>query len=188
MHDEALIVLPEVLAATGIQEALLVGHSDGGSIALIHAGCPGGTRVRALVLEAPHVFCEEVSVRSIAAAAERFREGDLRRLLERHHGPNVDVAFWGWNRAWLDPAFREWNIEEFLPGIGVPVLLVQGEDDEYGTLRQLDAIEAGCRGPVERLVLPKCGHSPHKDVPEQTLAAAADFLSRALRRGPRRRP
>jgi pimeloyl-ACP methyl ester carboxylesterase len=176
MHDEALLVLPEVLEAAGVREAILVGHSDGGSIALIHAGSGQGTRVRALILEAPHVFCEEVSVRSIAAAGERYRQGDLRRALERHHGANVDVAFWGWNRAWLDPAFRAWNIEEYLPGVRVPVLVIQGDRDEYGTLKQLDAIAAGCRGPVERLVLPDCGHSPHREQPETTLAAMASFL------------
>lgn len=183
MHEEALVVLPEVLAAAGVKEAVLFGHSDGGSIALIHAGSRGATPVRALVLEAPHVFCEELSVRSIAAAAERFRRGGLRRALERHHGTNVEAAFWGWNRAWLDPAFRDWTIEEFLPGVEVPTLVIQGQDDEYGTLRQLDAIGAGCRGPVERLVLADCGHSPHRDQPGRTLAASAEFIGRALRRG-----
>lgn len=180
MHDEALQVLPEVLATTGVRAAVLVGHSDGGSIALIHAGSGGGGLVRALVLEAPHVFCEERSVRSIAAAAERFRQGDLRRALERHHGANVDVAFWGWNRAWLDPGFRDWNIEEYLPGVRVPVLVVQGEDDEYGTLRQLEAIEGGCASPVERLVLPACGHSPHREQEAPTLVAMSGFLRHVL--------
>jgi pimeloyl-ACP methyl ester carboxylesterase len=180
MHDEALSVLPEVLDAVGVRDAVLVGHSDGGSIALIHAGSEKGVRVRGLVLEAPHVFCEGISVRSIAAAAERYRQGDLRRALERHHGPNVDVAFWGWNRAWLDPGFQEWNLEEYLPGVKVPVLVIQGDRDEYGTLKQLDAIEAGCAGPVERLVLPDCGHSPHRDQPDETLSAMLDFVRRRL--------
>jgi pimeloyl-ACP methyl ester carboxylesterase len=191
MHDEALRVLPEVMGVLSVRDAILVGHSDGGSIALIHAGSSdasearGGSavadsgRVRALVLEAPHVFTEDMGLRSIAAAADRYRQSDLRRGLMRHH-TNVDVAFWGWNRAWLDPGFREWNIEEYLPGVRVPVLVIQGEDDEYGTLRQLDAIEAGCRGPVERLVLPECGHSPHRDQPERTLDAMASFVRRAI--------
>jgi pimeloyl-ACP methyl ester carboxylesterase len=178
MHDEALIVLPAVLDAAGVRDAVLVGHSDGGSIALIHAGSEEGTRVRGLVLEAPHVFCEEISVHSIAAAAEKYRQGDLRRALERHHGPNVDVAFWGWNRAWLDPGFREWNLEEYLSGVHVPVLVIQGDRDEYGTLTQLDAIEKGCGGPVERLVLPDCGHSPHRDHPAATLSAMLAFVRR----------
>jgi len=178
MHDEALLVLPEVLDAAGVRDAVLVGHSDGGSIALIHAGSGKGTRVRALVLEAPHVFCEDISVSSIAAAAEKYRQGDLRRALERHHGANVDVAFWGWNRAWLDPAFRDWNLEEYLPGVKVPVLVIQGDRDEYGTLMQLDAIAAGCGGPVECLVLSDCGHTPHRDQPDRTLATMAAFLHR----------
>jgi pimeloyl-ACP methyl ester carboxylesterase len=126
------------------------------------------------------VFCEERSVRSIAAAAERYRQGDLRRALERHHGANVDVAFWGWNRAWLDPDFRAWSIEEYLPGVRVPVLVIQGEDDEYGTLRQVDAIESGCAGPVERLLLPACGHSPHREQEAPTLAAMTNFVRRAV--------
>lgn len=178
MHEEALVVLPAVLDAAGVREAVLVGHSDGGSIALIHAGGGSTERVRALLLEAPHVFCEERSVRSIAEAAQRYRQGDLRRALERHHGTNVDVAFWGWNGAWLDPGFRDWNIETHLRGVRVPVLVVQGDRDEYGTLRQLDAIEAGCAGPVERLVLDDCGHSPHRDQPEAVLSAMVAFLRR----------
>ena len=131
MHDEAA-VLEEVMDRTLVREAVLVAHSDGGSIAIIHAGSHPPARVRALVLLAPHVFVEEISVRSIAAAAETFRGGDFRRALERHHGANVDGAFWGWNGVWLDPAFRSWNIEEFLPRIRQPVLVIQGADDPYG--------------------------------------------------------
>lgn len=176
MHDEALLVLPEVLEAVGVREAVLVGHSDGGSIALIHAGGAPTARVRGLLLEAPHVFCEDLSVRSIARAAEKYREGDLRRALERHHGDNVDIAFWGWNRVWLDPDFRAWNIEEYLGRVRCPVLVIQGADDEYGTVAQIDAIEAGCGGPVSRLILPDCGHSPHRDQPDATLGAMASFV------------
>jgi pimeloyl-ACP methyl ester carboxylesterase len=183
MHDEALRVLPQVLDAAGIRSAVLVGHSDGGSIALIHAGGVRDPRVCGLLLEAPHVFCEEVCVRSIEAAAERYTEGPLRAALERHHGSNVDVAFWGWNRVWRDPAFRSWNIEEYLAGIEVPVLVVQGETDEYGTLAHVEAIERGCAGPVQRLVLPGCGHAPHRDQPDATLAAMTAFVRRM---GPRR--
>jgi pimeloyl-ACP methyl ester carboxylesterase len=180
MHDEARRVLPAVLDAAGVRDAVLVGHSDGGSIALIHAGGAAGTRVRALLLEAPHVFCEEISVASIAAAAERFRQGELRRALERHHGANVEVAFWGWNHVWLDPGFRDWNIEDCLPGVRVPVLVIQGDQDEYGTAAQVDAIERGCGGPVERLLLQGCGHAPHRDRPGACLDAMAGFVSRAL--------
>jgi pimeloyl-ACP methyl ester carboxylesterase len=184
MHDEALLVLPEVLKAVGIREAILVGHSDGGSIALIHAGGVPATKVQALILEAPHVFAEDLSVRSIALAAESYRQGDLRARLERHHGANVDVAFWGWNRAWLDPGFRSWNIEEYLPRVQCPVLVIQGEDDEYGTLAQIAGIKAGCGGPVLRLVLPGCGHSPHRAQPDGTLLAMANFVGGVLRTAP----
>jgi pimeloyl-ACP methyl ester carboxylesterase len=183
MHDEALLVLPEVLHAVGVREPILTGHSDGGSIALIHAGGVPGAKVRALVLEAPHAFVEDLSVRSITLAAEKYQQGDLRRALERHHGANVDMAFWGWNRAWLDPGFRSWNIEEYLPGVRCPVLVIQGEDDEYGTLAQIDAVEAGCLGPVRRHVLAGCGHSPHREQPDATLLAMADFV-RGLRGAP----
>jgi pimeloyl-ACP methyl ester carboxylesterase len=176
MHDEALVALPEVLASVGVREPIFVGHSDGGSIALIHAGGVPATAIPALILEAPHVFVEDLSVHSIARARESYEHGDLRRALERHHGANVDVAFWGWNRAWLDPGFRSWNIEEYLPGVRCPVLVIQGEDDEYGTLAQIDAIESGCGGPVRRLVLPDCGHSPHRAQPETTLQAMAGFV------------
>jgi pimeloyl-ACP methyl ester carboxylesterase len=181
MHDEALVTLPQVLDAAGVREAVLVGHSDGGSIALVFAGSglPAAARVRALVLEAPHVFVEDVSVTSIAAAAEAYRKTALRERLQRQHGDNVDGAFWGWNRAWLDPAFRAWNIEEYLPRVRVPSLVVQGEDDVYGTLSQVDAIERRSGGPVSRLVLPGCGHAPHRDQPEATLAAMVAFLSQA---------
>jgi pimeloyl-ACP methyl ester carboxylesterase len=182
MHDEAE-ALPAVLAAAGVRDALLVGHSDGASIALVHAGSGRAPRVRALLLEAPHVFCEDETVRSIAAATERYEAGDLRRALERHHGANVDVAFHGWSRAWLDPGFRAFDLTGLLPRVEAPTLLVQGEQDEYGTLRQLDAIERGCRGPVRRLVLADCGHSPHRDQPEATLAAMTAFV-REVRAGP----
>jgi len=178
MHDEALASLPEVLDAAGVRRAILLGHSDGASIALIFAGSglPAAQRVLGLVLEAPHVFVEDVSVQSIAAAAEAYRATDLRARLSRQHGDNVDGAFRGWNGAWLDPGFRAWNIEEYLPRVKVPSLVIQGEDDPYGTLAQVDAIETRSGGPVSRLVLPSCGHAPHKDQPEATIEAVARFV------------
>jgi pimeloyl-ACP methyl ester carboxylesterase len=176
MHDEGRVALPALLAAEGVTEAILIGHSDGASIALIHAGSQPAVAVRGLVLLAPHVFCEEVSVRSIAAADLAFREGDLARRLERHHGPNTTCAFRGWCDAWLDPAFLRWNIEEFLPAITAPLLLIQGAGDEYGTRRQIEAIEAGVRGPVETLILAPCGHSPQRDQPAATLDAITRFV------------
>jgi len=177
MHDEARTALPALLAAAGISDAILVGHSDGASIALIYAGEQGGC-LRALVLEAPHVFVEEVSVISIARARESYRAGPLRERLARHHGDNVDGAFYGWADSWLDPGFRSWNIEEFLPAIKVPILLIQGEDDEYGTLAQIERIERQVAAPVERCILAQCGHAPHRDQPAATLAAMAAFINK----------
>jgi pimeloyl-ACP methyl ester carboxylesterase len=177
MHDEAR-VLSEVLDAAAIEETVLAGHSDGGSIALIHAGRDDArSRVKALVLFAPHVFVEDVSVESIAKAKDAYAHGDLRARLEKHHGKNVDCAFWGWNRAWLDPEFRKWNIEEYVPHVRAPVTVVQGEADSYGTVAQVDAIERGlARGhapPFTRVMLAGCGHAPHRERPEETLAAVA---------------
>ncbi len=181
MHEEARL-LPQLLDDAKIREAILVGHSDGGSIALLHAATRD-PRVRGLALEAPHVFCEDVSVASIAAAKRAFEGGDLRARLARYQGDNVDVAFRGWNDAWLDPGFRAWNLEACLPAIDVPVLVVQGADDVYGTLAQVDAIERGLRAPFTRCVLSECGHSPHKDQRDKTLAAIVGLARAALKGG-----
>ena len=168
MHDEAA-ALPALLAAHGITRPILVGHSDGASIAIIAAG--SGLAVQALVLIAPHVFVEDVSVESIAKAADAYRTTDLREKLARHHA-DVDGAFWGWNRAWLDPGFRAWNLETFLPRISAPSLVVQGAADEYGTLAQVDAIARQLAGPCEQLIVPGAGHAPHRTagVPAQIAA------------------
>ena len=180
MHREGLDVLPEVLEAAGVRDAILVGHSDGASISLVHAGSGSAPRVRGVIVEAPHVFVEEVSVASIARIGEAYRSTELPGKLARYHGDNTECAFRGWNEVWLDPEFRAWNIEEYLPRITVPVLVVQGEDDEYGTLAQVEAIRRQAGGPVETLVLPECGHSPHRDQPERTLEAMARFVRRRL--------
>ncbi|KAA3628361.1 MAG: alpha/beta hydrolase [Proteobacteria bacterium] len=177
MHIEGLEVVSKVLDAAGIGEAVLVGHSDGGSIALVNAGAVHDRRVTGLVLLAPHVFNEAVCVESIRKVKIAYETTELRDKLARLHGDNVDCAFWGWNHAWLDPDFMQWNIEEYLPGVKVPILAIQGEDDEYGTLAQLDAIERQVNGPTERLVLPDCGHSPHRDQPEATLEAITGFVN-----------
>lgn len=177
MHEEARQALPAVLDAAEVERAVLVGHSDGGSIALIHAAVERTGPVQGVIAEAPHVFVEDVTLESIRRAAEAYMSGDLRRRLERYHGANVDIAFWGWNRVWLDPAFRGWSIQSLLPCIRVPVLVVQGEDDPYGTLSQLEAIESASGGPVEALVLPDCGHAPHAEAPRETLAAMTRFVA-----------
>ncbi len=182
MHHEALVVLPELLRALGVAAPILVGQSDGASIAIIAAGS-GTVNARALVLLAPHVFVEDETVTGIEAARHTYEMTDLPARLARRHR-DADATFWGWNDIWLDPAFRSWNITDFLPDVRCPVLCVQGADDEYGTLAQLDAIEAGVEGPVERVVLANCGHSPHLEQPEATLDAAAATISRASRHAP----
>ncbi len=175
MHDEALVPLPELLDALAVSRPVLVGHSDGASIALVHAAA-SGRPVAGLVLMAPHVIVEDLSVRSIAAAKVAYETTDLRSKLARYHA-DVDGAFWGWNRIWLDPAFRRWDIQEYLPRVRCPVLAIQGEDDEYGTMEQVERIRAAVPG-AEVLKLARCGHSPHRDQPDATLAAIARFVER----------
>ena len=176
MHDEALVALPRLLDHLGVERPILIGHSDGASIALIHAGA-GKWPVRGLVLMAPHVFVEEVTVTSIAAAKVTFETTDLATKLGRYHDDAVST-FWGWNDIWLHPDFRYWNIEEYLPGITSPVLLIQGEDDQYGTKAQVDAIAGQVAGPAEVLMLPRCAHSPHVDQREATVGAIAEFVEK----------
>jgi pimeloyl-ACP methyl ester carboxylesterase len=175
MQHEGRVVLPALLAACAVDDAILVGHSDGGSIALVAASLDRARRIRALVLEAAHVFCEDLSVASITAAREAYLHGDLRARLARHHD-DVDGAFWGWNRAWLDPDFRRWNLEEYLPGVSVPALVLQGADDPYGTPAQVEAIARGVRGPVHKVMLPGCGHAPHREHEAETLKVMAQFI------------
>jgi pimeloyl-ACP methyl ester carboxylesterase len=180
MHDEAKI-LPEVLAQMKIRESILVGHSDGASIALIYAGSRLAAGLQGLILEAPHVFTEPHGLASIARIGEVYRDSDLRDRLSRHHGANVDVAFRGWNDVWLHPDFRAWNIEEYLAGVNVPIFILQGEEDEYGTWKQVEAIERQAGGPVAAIALADCGHSPHREQPERTLQAMAEFVERLVR-------
>jgi pimeloyl-ACP methyl ester carboxylesterase len=177
MHDEAAL-LPAVLAAAGVSDHVLVGHSDGASIALIAAG-RGDDAPRAIVAIAPHVIVEDVSVASIAAAADAYRTGGLRDKLARHHA-DVDGAFWGWNRAWLDPEFRNWDLRAFLPRVTAPILVVQGDRDEYGTAAQVDAIAAGAGGPVEVAWIAGAGHAPFRDAPDLVHERIARFITTVL--------
>jgi pimeloyl-ACP methyl ester carboxylesterase len=170
-HEEALDVLPEVLRRLDAEEPILVGHSDGASIALVHAGA---YPVRALVLLAPHVVVEEVTLVAIRETRDRFETTDLPARLARHHRA-PEITFRNWCDVWLDPAFRDWTLDEDAERVTCPVLLIQGADDRYGTLEQLDRIESRVRGPVRRLVVPG-GHGPHLEAPEPVLREIARFV------------
>jgi pimeloyl-ACP methyl ester carboxylesterase len=180
MHVEALEVLPRVLEAIGFRRGLLVGHSDGGSIAAIYAGRVQDHRVRGVVLIAPHFVVEDISVRSIAEIKQVYETTELREKLGRWH-QDVDNAFYGWNAAWLDQKFRDWDISDYLAYIRVPLQIVQGADDHYGTLRQIEIAQHECYCPVEATVIPGAGHSPQREAPEPTLRLIADFSNRVLR-------
>ena len=172
MHDEALTALPALLDEHHITNPILIGHSDGASIAIIFAATHPARR---LVLLAPHVFVEACTIASIERMRELYRTTSLRERLAKHHR-DVDEAFYGWNDVWLDPGFRGWNIEAYLPRITCPMLVIQGEDDEYGSARQVEAVAAHAGGRVETLMLPRCGHAPHRDQRELALDRIAGFI------------
>jgi pimeloyl-ACP methyl ester carboxylesterase len=176
MHHEGIYVLPLLLDAFSIDKVVLFGHSDGASIALIFAGSRQDERLLGLILLAPHVFNEEKCVESIALARQFYKTGQLREQLMKYHGSNVDGAFWGWNKAWLDPGFWFWNLEEYLATINVPLLIIQGEDDEYGTSAQVEAIrdQVSTQTTVELLL--GCKHSPHRDQPQAVLELSEQFV------------
>ncbi len=176
MHHEGQVVLSQVLDAAGIDKAILIGHSDGGSISLIHAGNDKTDRICAVITLAAHVFNEDICVESIKAAKVAYEEGDLRARLKKYHGENVDNAFRGWNDVWLHRDFRKWNIEGFLPDINVPVLVVQGINDPYGTQAQIEAIVTGVGSGVEKHIIPDCGHSPHLEQGQITREIIASFI------------
>jgi len=183
MHHEAMVVLPQVLEAFDIRSAVLVGHSDGGSIAIIHAGSERADRVKGLILMAPHVFVEPLSIESIRQAAKLYRTTDLPEKLSRYHGRCVDSTFWGWNDIWLHEDFRAWNIESYLPDINVPVLLLQGVQDQYGTLAQLEAIESQVSGFSESHLIQDCGHAPYRDQSETVLKFCRRFIDTLISAG-----
>lgn len=176
LHDEARDVLPAVLDAIGLRRGVLLGHSDGASIAAIHAGSRPDPRIRGLILIAPHFFTEPQGLAAIAAARRAYETGGLRGRLARYHH-DVEAAFRGWNDAWLDPGFESWDLTEFLPGITRPLLLLQGAEDPYGSPRQVETAAASVSGPAEVHLLPDCRHGPHLERPEETLAAIRSFLA-----------
>jgi len=179
MHIEALDVLPKLLDAIGFRRGLLVGHSDGASIAAIYAGGVQDHRIRGLALIAPHFIVEDISVKSIAEIKTLYETTDLRAKLQRWHR-DVDNAFYGWNGAWLNPKFRDWDISEYLAYIRVPVAIVQGADDHYGTIRQIEIAREECYCPVDVSIITGAGHSPHREAPEATLNAIAEFARSIL--------
>jgi pimeloyl-ACP methyl ester carboxylesterase len=180
MHREALDVLPQLLDKIGFRRGLLLGHSDGASIAAIYAGSHQDHRVQGVAMIAPHFIVEDISVTSIAAIKQAYETTGLKAKLARWH-KDVDNAFYGWNRAWLDPKFRDWDISEYLGYIRVPIAILQGVDDAYGTLRQIEIAREECYCPVDVTEIPGAGHQPHREAPEATLDAIADFANAVLR-------
>ena len=177
MHEEARDVLPLVLDAIGLRRGVLLGHSDGASIATIYAGSVADHRIGGLVLLAPHFFTEAFGVAEIARMRALYATGDLRAKLARWH-QDPDNAFYSWSGPWLDPEFRKWDITEELSHIGVPMLVIQGEDDQYGTLDQVETAKQACQCPLETVILPGVRHIPHREAAEETLRSIVDFTAR----------
>lgn len=180
MTREAMDVLPQVLDQIGFRRGILFGHSDGATIAAIYAGSVSDHRVRGLILMAPHFFTEEGGLAQIAKAREAFASGDLKTRLAKYHR-DPDGAFRGWNDTWLDPVFRDWNVAEVIDYLRIPVLAIQGRDDQYGTLAQIEEIENRIYSPVDVEILEDCRHAPHHEQPDRTLAAVAEFAQRLER-------
>ena len=179
LHEEAFNSLPEVLQRCGLRKAFLVGHSDGGSIALLFAAVhPEMTA--GIITEAAHVFVEDVTIAGIREAVRAYEKGGLKEKLARYHGGNTEGAFRGWSDTWLSPDFRNWNLEEYLPCISAPILAIQGRDDPYGTPAQVEAIISQSGGPSRGLIIPDCGHIPHIEARQKVLDAMAAFISGLL--------
>ncbi len=181
LHDEALRTLPALLDQLGLDDVILFGHSDGASIALIHAGVRHDARIRALVVEAPHVMMEALTIASIRLLDEQFRSGTLRERLARQQGDNVDVAFRGFVDTWLNPVNAgSWDLIADVAGVRAPVLLIQGRDDQYGTSRQVSRIVEAVGGPIEACLIAGCGHHPHREHPDWVLGRAGRFVAEVL--------
>jgi len=180
MQIEARDILPKILDAFTIEEFILVGHSDGASIALIYGGHQPRTGLRGLIVEAPHLFTESMGLASIVQAREAYLEGNLNERLARYHTTNVDTAFWGWNDAWLHPDFVTWNITDYVANIHVPILSLQGEQDQYGSSDQVESIEKLASGEVTTILLNNCAHTPHAEQNVQTLDIMTPFIHTVL--------
>jgi len=181
MQREAKIALPAILQHFSIDRLILVGHSDGASIALVYAGLLKEPSPDAVIAMAPHVFCEDISIAGIEAAKQVYEQGVLKEKLAKFHGMNTECAFRGWNDAWLDPAFQDWNIENYLPAVLAPVLAIQGLDDTYGTLAQIDAIEQGVGGSFQKQLLENCGHTPWSAQREDVARRSVEFIQHISR-------
>lgn len=180
MTREALDVLPGVLTAIGFQSGILLGHSDGATIAAIYAGSVVDFRVRGLVLMAPHFFTEEAGLAAIAKAKIAYETTDLKARMGRYHR-DPDIAFYGWNDSWLHPDFKAWNVSEVIDYLRIPTLVVQGREDQYGSLAQVQEVESRSYAPVDVEILPQCQHAPHFDQPDATLSLLADYIVRLQR-------
>jgi pimeloyl-ACP methyl ester carboxylesterase len=181
LHDEALLSLPEVLKQCAIDKPVFVGHSDGGSIAIIYAGTYP-QKVTGIITEAAHVFVEDVTVAGIKRAAEVYESTDLKTRLARFHGGNTELMFRGWADVWLSPEFRDWNIESYLPHITCPLLAIQGKDDEYGTPAQVESIVGKVMGPARGSMIENCGHIPHAQAREKVFAEMVNFISAIIKK------
>jgi pimeloyl-ACP methyl ester carboxylesterase len=179
VHDEALDSLPEVLKNSGVEDTILIGHSDGGSIALIFAAEYPGS-VRGLITEAAHVFVEEITLEGIRQAVQTYQTTDFKEKLARYHDNNTEGIFRAWCETWLSPAFKQWNIEDCLPRVTCPVLVIQGEDDQYGTEAQVEAIASRVAGPAKVLLIPGCAHIPHKEATDRVVKEMARFILKLL--------
>jgi pimeloyl-ACP methyl ester carboxylesterase len=180
MEDHATQVLPLVLDAIGFQRGLLIGHSDGASIAALYAGSVSDQRVRGAMLMAPHFFIEDICIQAIREAKAAYEQGDLRPRLQRHHGENVDNAFYGWNASWLNPDFYRWDITDALHHIRVPLLVLQGLVDPYGTRAQADVVTQLCPAPVSTHLMEGVGHAPWREAEADSLSAIASFAAKLL--------
>lgn len=181
MEGEAVGLLPAFLSAKGVGRYILFGHSDGGSIALLHAILAPTPGLLGIVTEAAHVFCEELTLTSIRRAREDYDRGSLRDRLARHHGKNADCAFLGWSSMWLNPEFATFDFRERLAEIHCPVLAIQGLEDEYGTKLQIEAIGAVPR--AETRLVSGCGHTPHREQPTITLGLSSRFIRSLIGKG-----
>lgn len=181
LHDEALISLPQVLDHFGIDKAIGIGHSDGGSIALMFAASYP-ERVTGIITEAAHVFVEDITLAGIREAVAAYETTDLKMRLTRYHGDKTELVFRRWSDTWLSPSFRTWNIEEYLPRVRCPALIIQGSDDPYGTPAQVEAIVRKTAGPTEGFLVPRCGHIPHVQAREEVAVAMEAFIGKLMRK------